>query len=427
MPKKSSLKIVCPHCSKNIILDEALTQSLEEEITKKLEKEHSSEIIKVKAEIAKKDNELRSVKSSIEEQINTAVKEEKEKIQKEAIKKAEESISKDLKDLKEQIKEKSEKLDEAEKQELKLRKEKRELEEAKKKFQIEVERKLDDERKKIFEEASKKSEEEHNLKDKEKQKQIDDLRTQIGELKRKAEQGSQKLQGEVLEKELEQVLREQFVQDEIEPISSGVSGADILQKVCSRAGKICGTILIESKNAKNWSNTWLQKLKKDQREAKADMGVIITTVLPEGVSSFDCQEGIIIVHFNHAIPVILLLRNQLFEIARTKSFNTGKNEKMEALYNYLTGTEFRQKVESVVEAFAHMMDDLQKEKRAMTKIWSKREKQIEQAFYGIAGMYGGMQGIVGTSLPEIKGLNMPEFLLEHDDKSTNDEPDDDKD
>ena len=410
----TSLKIVCPHCNKSIILDEALTLPLEKEISKKIEEENNLKIEKIKLDVAKKDKEIKDLKSSVEEQIDVAVKEEKNKIMTEAKKKAEEQNSKELKDLNEQLTEKTKKLEIAEKQELQLRKEKRELDEAKKSFELELQRKLDTERKSIFEEASKKSLEEHNLKDKEKQKKIDDLTTQIGELKRKAEQGSQQTQGEVLEQELEQMLREQFTQDEIEPISTGVLGADILQKVCIRNGKVCGTILIESKNAKKWSNSWIQKLKNDQREAKADIGVIITTVLPEGISSFDCQEEIFIVSINQAIPVISILRNQLFELARVKSLNTGKDAKLEAIYQYLTGAEFKQKVQTIIESFSYMNEDLQREKRVMTKMWSKREKELQQVFNGVLGMYGGMQGILGSSMPEIKSLEMPSLLSEED-------------
>jgi len=412
MAKKITTKITCPYCNKAITLDEALTHPLEEKISKQLEKKYQQEVIKVKVELSKKDNEISELKKSAEQQIEEALKAQKEKIESDAKKKAESLIKKDITDLKEQVKEKDELLKKAEREELKLRKERRELEDDKGKFELEMQRKLDEERKEIFEKAEKKVEEEHELKDLERNKQIEDMKKQINELKRKAEQGSQKIQGEVLELELEQRLRENFVYDEIEPISSGIQGADILQKVFSKTGKLCGSVLLESKNAKKWSDSWVSKLKKDQRRIKADIGVIVTTVLPEGVNDFVCSEGIIIVHYHNVIPVIVLLRNQLFEITRTKTFNIDKNEKMQVMYQYLIGTEFRQKVEMVVEAFADMMKDLQKEQRAMARTWSKREKQIQQAFYGIAGMYGGMQGILGSSLPEIKSLELPEILPE---------------
>tara|TARA_Y100000310_G_scaffold321461_1_gene379124 strand:- start:786 stop:2039 length:1254 start_codon:yes stop_codon:yes gene_type:complete len=414
MTKKIATKIICPYCDRSITLDEAITHSIEEKMSKELQKKYNLKVKKTETELLKKDKQLKKLEKSVDEQVKEAIKLQKEEIEKEAKNKASKAVEIDLKDLKEQVKEKDELLQTAQKKELDLRKEKRKLDEAKKNFEQEIERKLDDERKKIYEEATKEIDEEHKLKDKEKDKQIQSLTDQIGDLKRKAEQGSQQLQGEVLELELEQVLKENFIHDQIESVSTGTRGADVLQVVCSNTGKICGTILLESKNTKNWSNSWISKLKKDQREAKADIGVIVTTVLPEGVNNFDYREGIVVVDYRCVVPVMVLLRNQISEIARTKNFNIGQNEKLEVLYKYLTGTEFRQKVETIVEAFANMMKDLQKEKRAMTKNWSKREKQIEQALFGVGGMYGDMQGLIGSSLPEIKSLDLLESDVDKD-------------
>ncbi|MDD4353193.1 MAG: DUF2130 domain-containing protein [Candidatus Nanoarchaeia archaeon] len=412
MVKKSSLKINCPHCNKVITLDDALTNQLENEIKTELNKKHESELNKIKSEILSKDKEFESLKESVDKQIDKALKEERKNIEKDAEKHAKESISITIKDLENQISEKTKKLDEAEKNELDFRKQKRDLEEAQNKFQLEMERKLDDERKKIYDETSKKIIEEHHLKDIEKDKQMGDLKKQIDELKRKSEQGSQKNQGESLEIELERILKEKFYEDEIEAIASGVNGADILQRVCLKSGKVCGSILIESKNTKNWNNTWIPKLKKDQREKKADIAVIITNALPTDINTFEFQNGVMIVQFNHSLPVISLLRNQLFEVSRIAHINEGKNEKQDILYKYVTSIEFKQKVESMVEAFSGMINDLQKEKRAMTKLWSKREMQIEQAITGIAGIHGGMHGILGSAMPEVKNL---EFFDESND------------
>lgn len=413
MAKKSSTEkalmvISCPNCGKNVTLDEALTANIESKFKLKFESELSETESKYKKELKEKDKLLKLTQEKAEEELEKALKVERLKLEKEAKKRAEESISKELKDLKEQLQEKSEKLEKADENELKFRKEKRELEEAQRKFQLEMERKLDEERKKIIEGAVKRAEENHELKDKEKQKIIDDLKNQIQELQKKSEQGSQKLQGEVLEEELERVLGDNFRTDEIKPISSGVAGADVLQKVHTSGGISCGSILFESKNAKNWSNGWISKLKKDMLEEKADIGVLVTTVLPEGIDAFGIIDKIFVVHYRLVIPVATMLRNQLLEISLTKSFNVGKNEKMEALYNYLTSTEFRQRIESIGGAFKDMMDDLQREKRAMIKQWSKREKQIEQVFNGLGSMYGSMQGLVGSSLQNIKLLEMQE-------------------
>ena len=178
-----------------------------------------------------------------------------------------------------------------------------------------------------------------------------------------------------------------------------------------------GSILIESKNTKTWIEGWISKLKENQREQKADLAVIATVAMPPGVTTFKPCEGVIIVHYSCLIPVVTLLRNQLFEIARAKNYNIGKNEKMEALYSYLTGTEFRQKIESVFEGLFQMNLDLQKEKMATERAWAKREKQIQQTARGCVHIYGGMQGILGSSLPDIKNLEIDSLLIEEDKKN----------
>ena len=381
-------------------------RDLKEQIKEKSEKLDKAE--KDELNLRKEKRELEESKKKFEIEMQRKLDEERKKISEDAFKKAEELTSKELKDLQEQIKEKSERLQKAEEKELQLRKEKRELDEAKEKFELEMQRKLDEERKKILEDAFKKAEENHELKDKEKQKIIDDLKNEIQELQKKSQQGSQKLQGEVLEEELENVLEDTFKNDEIKPISSGIKGADVLQMVFASAGNCCGKILFESKNAKNWSNGWISKLKKDMLEEKADIGVIVTTVLPDEIETFGIIDKVVVVHYRLVIPVANMLRNQLLEVSRTKSYNVGKNEKMEALYNYLTSTEFRQRIESIGGAFKDMMEDLQREKRAMMKQWSKREKQIEQVFNGLGSMYGSMQGLVGSSLQDIKLLEIHE-------------------
>ncbi|MDP3698380.1 MAG: DUF2130 domain-containing protein [Nanoarchaeota archaeon] len=407
MAKKESKVMLCPSCGKDI--SEALTTNIENKIRHQFE----TEMKETEKEYKQK---IKDLQDEANQKLEDALKEERQKIEKEAKRKAEESISKDFKDLQEQVKEKSERLKEAEKQELQLRKEKRELADATEAFELEMQRKLDEEKKKIFEEAFGKAEEKHELKYKDILKINDDLKKQIQDLQKKSEQGSQKLQGEVLEEELENLLAEAFPTDEIVPISSGVLGADILQKVYSRSGKGHGSILFESKRAKNWSNGWIPKLKGDMMEAKADIGVIVTTTLPEGIINFGCIDKVIVVHYKMILPVATLLRNQLSEISLTKNLNVGKNEKMEALFNYLTSAEFRQRFESVGSAFKEMKEDLEREKRAIKKQWAKRDQQIEQVFTGLGTMYGGMQAVIGSSLPNIKLL---EFDSSSDDLKQN--------
>ena len=229
---------------------------------------------------------------------------------------------------------------------------------------------------------------------------------QIEELKIKAEQGSQQAQGEVLEIELEQMLKSAFPYDIIEPVPKGIKGADVLQKVNNPMGQYCGTIIWESKRTKGWNDDWIEKLKDDQREIKADIAVLMSIVLPKEINGFSQFKGIWVTSFPLAVALAVALRANLIEVTCAKQAAVGKAEKMEAIYNYLSGAEFKQKVEAIVEAFVTMSADLSKEKAAMNKLWSKREQQIKKVIMNTARMYGDMQGIIGASLPEIKSLEL---------------------
>lgn len=369
--------IICPNCQKKIPLTEAISHQIREKLHKEFEGEYK-----------KKEQEI------------------KEKLEKEVKQKAEEAVAIELKDLHDQIGEKDEKLKKAQDAELELRKQKRELEESKRTFELEMTRKLDEEREKIRDMTLEEVMEEHRLKDLEKDKQIADMLKQIDELKRKAEQGSQQTQGEVLELELEDILRYKFPLDNIEPVSKGIRGADVLQKVNDQQGVCCGTIIWESKNAKSWKDTWIVKLKDDQRAMKAEIAVLMTTALPKDVNNFAYINGAWVTNYASIVGLATALRINLIQIATTKLATEGKNSKMEVLYNYLSGSEFRQRVEAIVEAFASMKKDLDQEKRAMMRIWAKRDKQIERVINNTAAMYGDMQGIIGASLPQLKSLEL---------------------
>src|SRR3989338_3115152 len=324
---------------------------------------------------------------AIEKQVEERVKIEMERLKHDAKKEAETALSLELKDLREQNTEKNKRLEEAQKAELELRKKTRELEEQKKSMELEVARKIDEERNKIKQNALELFSEEHRLKDLEKDKKMSDMLKTIDELKRNGEQGSIQTQGEVLELDLESLLKSKFPVDEIVPVSKGVRGADILQKVHNHSGQYCGTIVWETKSTKLWNDVWISKLKDDQREIKAEISVIVSKVLPEGVSAFTNIEGVWITNPILACSLAEILRTGLIQVSQTKLSAVGKNEKMEAIYNYLSGPGFKQKVEAIVEAFKTMKEDLDKEKRAMTSIWAKREKQIERVIMNTAGMW----------------------------------------
>lgn len=394
--------IICPHCNREIPLTEAISHQIREQ----LRKEFDAEVKKKEGELAQKEQALSKKEKALADDFAQKLKIETARLEEEAKRKAEQAIAVELKDLKAQVTEKNQKLSEAQKTELELRKERRELEEKHNTFELEMARKLDEERANIRDEAIKAVTEEHQLKDSEKDKKISDMLKQIEELKRKAEQGSQQMQGEVLELELEEILKTNFPLDNIEPVGKGKKGADILQKVHNQSGQYCGTIIWESKRTKGWSDGWIEKLKDDQREAKAEIAVLVTTALPKEINNFGHMNGVWITNFPLAVCLAVALRINLIQVSNAKMAAVGKYEKMEVLYSYLSGPEFSQKVEAIVGAFAYMKNDLDQEKRAMNKIWSKREKQIERVINNISGMYGDMQGIIGASLPQIKSLEL---------------------
>ena len=244
----------------------------------------------------------------------------------------------------------------------------------------------------------------------EKDQTITAMQRQIEELKRRAEQGSQQLQGEVQELELEALLTAKFPRDTIQPVPKGEFGGDVLQRVVGPLNQICGTILWETKRTKNWSDGWLPKLREDQRTAKAEIAVIISQALPKEVDTFGFVDGVWVADPKVALPVALSLRQSLIEVAAARQASEGQQTKMEMVYGYLTGPRFRQRVQAIVEAFSSMKEDLDREKKAITRQWAKREEQIDRVMQATVGMYGDLQGIAGRTLQEIEGLEFQGML-----------------
>ena len=388
--------ITCPKCGAEI----ELTKVLFEEIEASIKKHYADELKKVKADaerqLREKDSELESILSV-----------ERKKIEEKAKKAAAEFLRVELTDLQEQLKEKKEKLEEAQKLELELRKQQRELKDREHQLELELERKLDKERNKLIKDISSEFDEKHRLKDAEKDKQLEDMKRQIDDLKRKAELGSQKLKGEVLELDFETRLKNEFPFDVIEPVASGVRGADVLQTVKTQSGQVCGKILWETKRTQNWSDRWIDKLKADQRSAKAEIAVIVSEVLPKEFTQFRQIKGIWVSDIPSSLNLALALRLILIQTARERKIQVGKKGKAELLYDYLTGTEFRNRVEAILESFVNLRKDLDREKMAMEKLWSKREKQIEKVLLNLSGMHGDLEGIAGKALPVVKALELP--------------------
>lgn len=408
--------ITCPNCKTQIKLTESLAAPLIESTRLQYEKriaDNDDEMRKREAAVKDEQAKLAKAKELLEEQVAERLKAERAKISVEESKKAKLLIGeelnqkeKELVELQEILKHRDGKLAEAQKEQAELIRKQRELDDAKRELELTVEKRVADSLATTREQAKKEAEDGLKLKVLEKEQTIASMSKQIEELRRKAEQGSQQLQGEVQELELEATLRLKFPHDRIEPVPKGEFGGDALHRVCGPLQQICGTILWESKRTKNWSDGWLAKLREDQRTAKAELAVIVSHVLPKDVDTFDFIDGVWVTSPRHAVPVAIALRHTLVELSIARQASEGQQTKMELVYQYLTGPRFRHRVQAIVEKFSDMHEDLQKERKTMTKLWAKREEQIRCVIESTAGMYGDMQGIAGKGLLEIEGLEI---------------------
>ena len=357
--------IKCPSCGEEIEITEALSQTVKEDLEKELT----------------------------------------QKLEKRFVERSEE----DLKVLKEELKLKTAKLDESRDEELKLRQEKLKLEDEKRSFELEKQRQLDEERNKIRQQTLLEASDAHRLKDMEKDKVIGDLKKALENAQLKASQSSQQLQGEVQELDLEDYLRASFPHDEINPVGKGVRGADISQTVRTSLGTVCGVILWESKRTKAWVDDWATKLKDDLRASKANIPVIVTTVLPKTIKTgFGFYEGVWVTEPAFTQPLAEILRKNLVDIAREKHNNKDRGTKAEMIYSYLTSDDFVQQIQSIIEVHQNMQQQIQKERATFEKLWKEREAQAQRILLSTAGIYGSIQGVAGQTLPPVKGLELLE-------------------
>lgn len=402
--------ITCPNCKTEIPLTDAMAHQVREQMEKEFavrQRQLQETVAAREKAVADQAKALEQAQQGIDRQIADRLAAERKKLHAEAQEQAKQDLKVEMQDLRTQLHDRQEKLAAAQNAELELRKRQRELEDRAKDLELEVARKLDAERESIRKQAAETATEAERLKVAEKEKLINDLQGQISMLKQKAEQGSMQLQGEVLELDLESQLKATFIHDQVEAVSKGVRGADVQHSVCTNTGHPCGMILWETKRTKNWSGGWTDKLKEDMRAAKAELAVLVTQILPDGVKHFGPVDGVWVCDYASALPLAVALRSGLVNAAVARLAETGKAGKMEELYGYLCSHEFRQHVEAVVESFVTMQEDLQRERRAMDKAWSAREKQIARAIQHTAQLYGSIQGIAGqAALPEIKTLQL---------------------
>lgn len=370
--------VLCPQCKTPVEISEALREQVQDQILAEVEVKHKEE--------------LKLLQSQAEQN---------------ATKKVRDELDIQLKNSENEIEETKKRNKEQQVQLLKMMQTIRDLKEKDDKREVIMQRKLDELSQKAKENAIKQYEEEHRLKDLEKDKKINDMLQTIEELKRKGQQGSQQLQGEVQELDLENILKDRFTDDEITPVAKGVVGADITQLVKTNRGNSCGVILIESKRTKTWGSDWVSKLKSDVRARNANAGIIVSSVLPKDMSTqFGFYQGVFVTNYASIIPLIELLRDKLREIAYQKSVNEKSGEKAEVLYNFLTSQEFRQKMEAIAEVYQDHILQVAKERAAFEKIWKAREAQAQKLLLNAAGLYGSVQGIVGKSILQVKAFEL---------------------
>jgi hypothetical protein len=397
-------------------LSDALTLELRDRLRIELQADitqREAQLHQQQEEARKRDEELSKARLDLEAEVTRRTQTKVRDLEARAKADAEQALEARLKDLSEAVTRKDQDLQQFRELELGLRKKQRELEAAVLDADLKVQRTLAEERSKIREDAEARTQESHRLKDLEKDKLIQDLKSALDDMKRKADQGSMETQGEVLELDFEERLRRMFHLDDIQPVPRGIRGADLVQMVRNPVGADCGSIIWETKNTKAWSPGWISKLKDDMAETRASLAILVTVALPEGIARFGQVDGVWVSDPLSALPLAAALRQQLLQLERERQASTGKSVKMEMLYAYLAGNEFKGRVEGIVEAFTSLQDQLQRERRAMEKNWKEREKQIERVIKNTVGLYGDMQGIIGGQIPIIEALELePKALVE---------------
>jgi len=404
----------CPDCGSNFPLNEAVLGSLREHLTKELSssvKEKEAQALarleKARETEASLKKQQDALEDEVEKRLRSQLEKDREVLKKKALERARENEAARMKALQDRLDEKSHALKQAEEKELSLLKREEQLSEEAKKVQLNVQRQLTEERGKIEEKVAKQEAERQSLKQAEIEKKLTDAVKMNDELRQKLEQGSQQTQGEILELQLENNLRHSFPLDQFSEVPKGIRGADLVHHVSTPAGKIAGTILYETKQTKSWSKDWIPKLKEDLVKAKADIPVLITHTLPEGIDSFSQIDGVWVCPTTHVTPLVHLLT--LCELYRSKAAVAGMEDNKDLLYTYFTGPEFRNRLETIVTTFNAMRQTLEQEKRALTKHWAAREKQIDKVVLHLTGMDGDIQGISGNKFNGLELLDVDDM------------------
>jgi hypothetical protein len=410
-------KITCPNCSHEFAVEEVINK----ELTTRLNAELSQQRLVLESEFNQKSELLEKAQLEFDEKrkrtneiVQKRIEAELKKKEEELTRKIKEDMDAKLNFLEEDNKKQSDVISSLRVKEVEMLKKEAAMREKEAQLELKVQKEILEARQAIEEKVKLEEADKANLKLKEYEKKLVDLTKQLDEAQRKAQQGSMQLQGEVLELVLEEELTRLYPFDIIDEVPKGVKGADVIHTVRNALGTVCGRIIYESKRTKNFSNEWLEKLKVDQRELGAEIPVLITETMPKDLPKFGQINGVWVCHFNDIKGVSFVLREMLIRMNSIQTAQVNKGDKMEMLYHYLTGPEFRSHLGAIVEGFDTMQDDLTKEKRAMERLWKSREKQIEKVIKNTIHMYGSIRGIAGNAIGTIQQLELPGSEEEND-------------
>ncbi len=387
--------ITCPKCNTTIPLSEAFSHQVEQRLRAEFD-----------AEKERLEEQQAQLLADKEAENDVALARVREEAAAAAEAHAAEQVSVQMRDLESRVEEQGRLRRDAEERELELRRQKRELESQKESLQLQTERQLDEEREAIAARATEQADEKNRLLVRERDLQIEAMQKQIEELQAAAHPKRSGLQGEVLEREIEDVLRDEFPTDPIEPVKSGKRGADVVQRVRSSRGE-CGKLLWESKNHKHWSDGWIDKLRGDQQAEKADVAIIVTAALPDGIEHIGFLRGVWVCDFAAVAPLATMLRQQLDKIAQARLIDANRSHVADDLYEYVCGQEVQHYMTNIVGAALTMLDELESERASSDRLFNKREKQVRLQIRSLAGFYGGLQGIAGGALQPVAALEPP--------------------
>ena len=402
MSTKSLIK--CPSCGNEFEATDAFRDEIQNELN-----------LKAKEWQAKKEEEYKRKEEAFNKQMSEALQQQKQNLEESIRKTVVGDYENKIKLLDEANQSNEEKLKEARKKELDFLRKEQELKNKEAELEIQLQKKLQEERNALTDQIRKQEHEKNALKEseyqmklKELEKQVEDQKKLAEEMKRRAEQGSMQLQGEVQELVLEELLRNAFPFDVIEEVGKGVRGADAIQVVRDQLGQVCGKIIYESKRTKAFGGDWIEKLKADMRAQQADVAVLVTETMPKDMTHFGMKDGVWVCHFNELKPLAFVVRDSLLKIHSAVASQENKGDKMVMLYNFLTSTEFRQQIEAIVEGFSELQNGITKERVQMEKIWKEREKQLQKVLLNTTHFYGSIKGIAGNAVADIKQLDLGE-------------------